>query len=111
MRLCALFRLWQFRRPSQGTLITSVLILRETGKFATPEDSKAVLVFDLAEGKLLQRIEGIERPHAVWYREDTDRLYVTDGGDGSVKVYDANNYKLLDRIVLLKDADSIGYDA
>jgi DNA-binding beta-propeller fold protein YncE len=92
-------------------LITSVLILRETGKFATPEDSKAVLVFDLAEEKLLQRIEGIERPHAVWYREDTDRLYVTDGGDGSVKVYDANNYKLLDRIVLLKDADSIGYDA
>jgi len=36
---------------------------------------------------------------------------VTDGGDGSVKVYDANNYKLLDRVALLKDADSIGYDA
>jgi hypothetical protein len=53
-------------------------------------DSKAVLVFDLVEGKLLQRIEGIELPHAVWYREDTDRLYVTDGGDGSVEVYDAN---------------------
>ena len=85
--------------------------LKRNRLFATPEDSKAVLVFDLAEGKLLQRIEGIERPHAVWYREDIDRLYVTDGGDGSVKVYDANNYKLLDRIALLKDADSIGYDA
>jgi DNA-binding beta-propeller fold protein YncE len=85
--------------------------LKRNRLFATPEDSKAVLVFDLAEGKLLQRIGGIERPHAVWYREDIDRLYVTDGGDGSVKVYDANNYKLLDRIALLKDADSIGYDA
>jgi hypothetical protein len=85
--------------------------LKRNRLFATPEDSKAVLVFDLGEGKLLQRIEGIERPHAVWYREDTDRLYVTDGGDGSVKVYDASNYKLLDRIALLKDADSIGYDA
>jgi hypothetical protein len=84
--------------------------LKRNRLFATPEDSKAVLVFDLAAGKLLQRIEGIERPHAVWYREDNDRLYVTDGGDGSVKVYDANNYKLLDRIALLKDADSIGYD-
>jgi DNA-binding beta-propeller fold protein YncE len=79
--------------------------------FATPEDSKAVLVFDLTEGKLLQQIGGIERPHAVWYREDIDRLYVSDGGDGSVKVYDGGNYKLLDRIALLKDADSIGYDA
>jgi DNA-binding beta-propeller fold protein YncE len=85
--------------------------LRRNRLFATPEDSKALLVFDLAEGKLLRRVEGIERPHAVWYREDTDRLYVTDGGDGSVKVYDADNYKLLDRIALLKDADSIGYDA
>jgi DNA-binding beta-propeller fold protein YncE len=85
--------------------------LKRNRLFATPEDSKALLVFDLAEGKLLRRAEGIERPHAVWYREDTDRLYVTDGGDGSVKVYDANNYKLLDRIALLKDADSIGYDA
>ena len=85
--------------------------LKRNRLFATPEDSKALLVFDLGEGKLLQRIEGIERPHAVWYREDTDRLYVTDGGDGSVKVYDATNYNLLDRIALLKDADSIGYDA
>jgi hypothetical protein len=85
--------------------------LKRNRLFATPEESKAVLVFDLAEGKLVQRIEGIERPHAVWYREDTDRLYVTDGGEGSVKVYDASNYKLLDRIALLKDADSIGYDA
>jgi hypothetical protein len=85
--------------------------LKRNRLFATPEDSKAVLVFDLAEGKLLKRIEGIERPHAVWYREDTDRLYVTDGGDGSVKVYDASNYQLVQRIALLKDADSIGYDA
>jgi hypothetical protein len=85
--------------------------LKRNRLFATPEDSKALLVFNLAEGKLLQRIEGIERPHAVWYREDTDRLYVTDGGDGSVKVYDANDYKLLDHIALLKDADSLGYDA
>lgn len=85
--------------------------LKRNRLFATPEDSKAVLVFDLAQGKLLQRIEGIERPHAVWYREDNDRLYVTDGGDGSLKVYDGGNYKLLDRIALLKDADSIGYDA
>jgi hypothetical protein len=78
--------------------------------FATPEDFHAVLVFDLAQGKLIHQIDGIVRPHAVLYREDTDRLYVTDGGDGSVKVYDGESYKLMDRIPLLKDADSIGYD-
>jgi DNA-binding beta-propeller fold protein YncE len=84
--------------------------LKRNRLFATPEDFKAVLVVDLAQGKVIHQIEGIERPHAVLYREDTDRLYVTDGGDGSVKVYDGEDYRMLDRIALLKDADSIGYD-
>jgi DNA-binding beta-propeller fold protein YncE len=39
-----------------------------------------------------------------------DRLYVTDGGDGSVRVFDGENYNQVARISLLKDADSIGYD-
>src|ERR1700761_541880 len=69
--------------------------LKRNRLFATPEDSQSVLVIDLAQGKLIHRIDGIVRPHAVLYREDTDRLYVTDGGDGSVKVYDAESYKLV----------------
>jgi len=84
--------------------------LKRNRLFATPEDFKAVLVFDLTQGKLVHQIDGIIRPHAVLYRGDTDRLYVTDGGDGSLKVYDGESYKLLNRIPLLKDADSIGYD-
>ena len=84
--------------------------LKRNRLFATPEDFKAVLVFDLADGKVVHVIPGIIRPHAVLYREDTDRLYVTDGGDGSVKVYDGQTYQLINRIPLLKDADSIGYD-
>ncbi len=78
--------------------------------FATPEDFKAVLVFDLNTGKMLHRIDGIARPHAIFYRPDLNRIYVTDGGDGSIKVYDGETYRLVDRIALLKDADSIGYD-
>ncbi len=84
--------------------------LKRKRLFATPEDFKSVLVFDLDQGKVVHVIQGIVRPHAVLYREDINRLYVTDGGDGSVKVYDGATYQLLDRIPLLKDADSIGYD-
>jgi DNA-binding beta-propeller fold protein YncE len=84
--------------------------LKRNRLFATPEDFKAVLIFDLGTGKLIQQIDGIVRPHAVLYRPDIDRLYVTDGGDGSVKVYDGESYKQIARIPLLKDADSIGYD-
>jgi len=78
--------------------------------FSAAEDSKAVLVLDIGTGKLIDRIDGLVRPHAILYRADLDRLYVTDGGDGSVKVYDGKTYRQTARIPLLKDADSIGYD-
>src|SRR6266849_7676881 len=47
--------------------------------FATPEDYKAVVVFDLKTGKLIHTMDGIGRPHAVLYREDLNRIYITDG--------------------------------
>jgi DNA-binding beta-propeller fold protein YncE len=78
--------------------------------FATPEDYKAVVVFDLKTGKLIHTIGGIARPHAVLYREDLNRIYVTDGTTGDLKIFDGTNYNLLSSVKLLEDADSIGYD-
>src|SRR5712692_2927896 len=78
--------------------------------FATPESYKAVLVFDLKTGKLAHTIRGIDKPHAVLYREDINRLYVTDGEAGDMKIFDATTYALLSSVKLLEDADSIGYD-
>ena len=78
--------------------------------FATPEGSKSVRVFDLKTGKPIHTIGGIEKPHAVLYREDLDRIYVTDGEAGDLKIFDGKTYKLLSSVKLLEDADSIGYD-
>src|ERR1700730_1529393 len=78
--------------------------------FATPEGSKSVRVFELKSGKPIHTIAGIEKPHAVLYREDLDRIYVTDGESGDLKIFDGKTYKLLSSVKLLEDADSIGYD-
>jgi DNA-binding beta-propeller fold protein YncE len=78
--------------------------------FATPEDYKAVLVFDVKTGKLIHTIGGIGRPHAVLYREDLNRMYITDGDAGDVKIFDGTTYALLSSVKLLEDSDSIGYD-
>src|SRR5713226_3641081 len=78
--------------------------------FATPEGYKSVLVFDLKAGKLIHTITGIEKSHAVLYREDLDRIYVTDGDAGDMKIFDGKTYALLSTVKLLEDADSIGYD-
>jgi DNA-binding beta-propeller fold protein YncE len=78
--------------------------------FATPEAYKAVLVFDIKTGNLLHKISGIEKPHAILYREDLKKLYVTDGEAGDVKIVDSTTYAVLSSVKLLEDADSIGYD-
>jgi DNA-binding beta-propeller fold protein YncE len=78
--------------------------------FVTAEDYQAVLVVDLSTGTVAHEIKGIARPHAVLYREDLNRIYVTDGADGAVKIIDGATYQLLKTVSLAKDADSIGYD-
>jgi DNA-binding beta-propeller fold protein YncE len=78
--------------------------------FATPEAYKAVLVFDLKTGNLIHKIAGIEKPHAILYRDDLKRLYVTDGEAGDLKIIDSVSYAILSTVKLLEDADSIGYD-
>src|SRR6202171_1358313 len=78
--------------------------------FATPEGSKSVRVFELKSGKPIHTIAGIEKPHAVLYREDLDRIYVTDGEAGDLKIFDGKTYTLLSSVKLLEAADSIGYD-
>ncbi|MDQ1452791.1 MAG: hypothetical protein QOK38_2657 [Acidobacteriaceae bacterium] len=79
--------------------------------FVAAESAHQVLIFDLKSGKYLRSIEGIEIPHAIFVREDRNRIYVTDGGTGALKVYDGTTYALLKTIPLKPDADSIGYDA
>lgn len=83
--------------------------LKNNRLFATAEAYKAVLVVDLNTGKVIHEIP-VEKPHAVLYRDDLDRIYVTDGVDGSLKIFDGRNYELQQRVGLAKDADSIGYD-
>jgi DNA-binding beta-propeller fold protein YncE len=76
--------------------------------FTTPH--KSVDVFDLDTGKLIHRITEVEVPHALLYRQDLQRLYVTDGEPGALKIFDGKTYSLIKSVPLLPDADAIAYD-
>jgi DNA-binding beta-propeller fold protein YncE len=65
-------------------------IYRRGGRlFVVAESPHQVLVFDVKSGKYLRSITDIEIPHAIFVREDLNRIYITDGGSGALKVYDA----------------------
>ncbi len=78
--------------------------------FAAAEESHSVLVLDSVDDKLTVEIHGVAKPHGILYREDLNRIYVTDGEDGALKIFDGKTYEPAGSVVLAKDADSIGYD-
>src|SRR5260221_5292746 len=56
--------------------------------FATLQKEKSVQVFDLRTMKLIHTIGGFEQPYAVLYREDLDRIYVTDEEGATLSIID-----------------------
>ena len=101
---------FEFPADVKGNFDHFGIDLKGNRLFTTPEDYKAVVVFDLKTGRQINAIGGIARPHAVLYREDLNRIYITDGTTGDLKIFDGASYKLLSSVKLLEDADSIGYD-
>ena len=77
--------------------------------FVVGEEAQQVLVFDLGAGKFIRAIK-VDHPHAVLYREDLQRIYITDEGKGVLNIYDGKTYDLLKTVALKVDTDSIGYD-
>src|SRR6266481_3624043 len=67
----------------------------------------SVGIVDLANRKVIGRIPGLKEPQGVGYEPSTDMLYVANAGDGSVRLFDGNDYKPVGRIELGSDADNI----
>ena len=84
--------------------------LKNNRLFVVPEDNKSIEVYDIRTGKFIHSIKGIGVGHSVVYRADIDRIFVTDGSDGDVKMFDGTTYKLLKTVKLLADSDATGLD-
>jgi hypothetical protein len=78
--------------------------------FVTPEIYNSVIVVNVASGRIEHTIKGIGTPHAVLYRGDVNRIFVTDGDPGELKIFDGSGYQLVKKITLLAHTDSVKYD-
>jgi YVTN family beta-propeller protein len=84
--------------------------LKRQRLFVAELGNDSVGVVDLANRKLLQTIAGLKEPQGVGYEPSTDTLYVANAGDGSVRLFDGNEYKPKGRIELGSDADNVRVD-
>jgi hypothetical protein len=67
-------------------------------------------VVDLKHGKLLRTMEGFSEPQGAAYVPSADMVYVSNAGDGSVRVLRGADLTAVDRIDLGTDADNIRFD-
>jgi DNA-binding beta-propeller fold protein YncE len=77
--------------------------------FLAGEESAELEVFDLKDGKIIQRMKGFGVPHSVHYSPGNNELLVIDGDKPSA-VFDASTLKVKRTYDLPKGADSVGYD-
>jgi DNA-binding beta-propeller fold protein YncE len=79
--------------------------------FVAELGNDSVGIVDLAGQKLIRSIPGLMEPQGVGYEPSTDTLYVANAGDGSVRLFEGNDYAARERIELGSDADNIRIDA
>ncbi len=78
--------------------------------FVAALGANTVVAVDIQRGKVLGSITGLKEPQGLLYVPENGRLYIANGGDGSVRIYDAGTLMPLKTISLGDDADNIRYD-
>jgi DNA-binding beta-propeller fold protein YncE len=78
--------------------------------FLTAEENNAVEVFDIRSNTLIHTIRDVETPHSLLYLPATKQLWVVNGGDGTIKIFDGNDYAEIGSVKLAIGADSAVYD-
>ena len=68
-------------------------------------------VIDVKQGKRIHTITGLLEPQGVLYLPDVNRLYVANGDDGTLHIFDGSSYELVKSIKLGDDADNVRFDA
>ncbi len=69
-----------------------------------------VEVVDTFSGRDIHSITGAAAPQGVVYVGELDRLFVANGTDGKLRVYDGDSFKLLHTLDVGEDADNVRYD-
>jgi DNA-binding beta-propeller fold protein YncE len=79
--------------------------------FVAELENNSLGIVDLAAHKLVRTIHGFKTPQGVGYVPANDRLYVANGGDGSLRMFGGQDYAAAGQIDLGDDTDNIRVDA
>jgi DNA-binding beta-propeller fold protein YncE len=67
-------------------------------------------IVDLKEQKVLHRITGLNEPQGVAYVSGVDLIFVSNGGDGSIRIFSGDDFSPRGRVDFGDDADNLRVD-
>ncbi len=79
--------------------------------FVSALGNHTVEVLDVQSGKQLRTLPDLAEPQGAHYDPSTGRLFIACAQDGTVKIYEAGTFQLLQTVKLGGDADNIRYEA
>jgi DNA-binding beta-propeller fold protein YncE len=79
--------------------------------FVAELENDSVGVVDIEGRKVVHVITDVKGPQGLGYLASTDTLFVANGGDGSLRMFQGAEYRAVDRIHLGDDADNVQVDA
>jgi hypothetical protein len=72
--------------------------------------NNSVDIIDLDNGSSVHRISGFREPQGIGYAERADTILVANAGDGSVRLFNAQDFSPVGRVELSDDADNVRID-
>jgi len=79
--------------------------------FSSGFGNNTLVVIDLKTNKVVREIKTLNHPQNSYYVPSVNRLFVSNQGDGTVKIFDGTTFALQKTVQLSSDADNIRYDA
>jgi YVTN family beta-propeller protein len=79
--------------------------------FVAALGNNTVEVIDTQNGTVLKSIPGLAEPQGIVYQPEKSRLWVANGADGSIRIFDAETFAPLRTIHLGDDADNLRRDS
>jgi DNA-binding beta-propeller fold protein YncE len=96
---------------SEGRIDHMAMDLRRQRLFVAELENDAVAVVDLPGRTVAHVISDVRQPQGLAYLPFADTLFVANGGDGSLRMFQGSHYGAIGNIGLGEDADNIRLDA
>src|SRR5438552_3546423 len=89
----------------QGRIDHLSVDLKNQRLFVAALGNNTIEVIDLKNSKRVHSLAGLAEPQGILYLPPANRLYIANGGDGSLRIFDGSSLQLVKSIAFGADAD------